>query len=476
MARPAALLAAAALQLGLASAQLGCLTRVTHVHYESVAAIDMVEFFYRDDSSELYDADGSGPSENDYAKHGRIVVPCDRYIRSVSWTDFASHGWQGRELDYSLADASGQEVSTVEQAAGYAPDCVDDEWAQNSMGGCLDPVVFDAPAGEAIVGLVWDGSGVLTGITSEPLPPPDSTAPLRSESTPIALSGFTLDGSATLDGEILKLTGVENSQTGTAFYPLWVHGTSGSEAITLRFEMYVGDGSGADGMCVNVGGNNLWALDYSAQRNAEDGIANGLALCFDGTRSSSLLVFLQSLKEVLAEWANSGDHGVTIFYGGEPVWENLGECGNGEGCEPISQFADATWHAVELNISPTASGGAVATFQLTTAGDRHGIPIIYHGFATIPAFSLPTPSFLGFTARTGGATNNHWVRAVSRETVCECSNGQPSFSTRSLRRSRCCRQGPRHPRRCRGRRCPWSSTRRPSRSRATRPSRAARSS
>ena len=74
----------------------------------------------------------------------------------------------------------------------------------------------------------------------------------------------------------------------------------------------------------------------------------------------------------------------------------------------------------------------MATFQLTTAGDRHGIPIIYHGFATIPAFSLPTPSFLGFTARTGGATNNHWVRAVSRETVCECSNGQPSFSTRSL--------------------------------------------
>ena len=113
MARAPALLAAAALQLGLASAQLGCLTRVTHVHYESVAAIDMVEFFFRDDSSELYDADGSGPSENDYAKHGRIVVPCDRYIRSVSWTDFASHGWQGRELDYSLADASGHHAASL---------------------------------------------------------------------------------------------------------------------------------------------------------------------------------------------------------------------------------------------------------------------------------------------------------------------------------------------------------------------------
>jgi hypothetical protein len=80
----------------------------------------------------------------------------------------------------------------------------------------------------------------------------------------------------------------------------------------------------------------------------------------------------------------------------------------------MSYFADAQWHAVEVNISPTASGGAVVTFQLTAAAASSGL---YHGFATLAAYELPSPAYLGFTARTGGSTNNHWVRAVSRETV-----------------------------------------------------------
>eukprot|EP01044_Picomonas_judraskeda_P000480 COSAG03_NODE_21_length_21000_cov_26.440649_6_plen_1159_part_00 len=390
-----------------AHAQVSCLTRLTHIHYESVAAIDMVEFFFRDDTTAMYDTDGSGYAEHDYAKHGRVVVPCDRYVKSVSWVDFANHGWMGRELEYTLAAADGTVVATLEQAAGYAADCADDEWAQNSMGGCLPPRVFDAPAGEAIVGLVWDAAGMLTGITTEPLPPPDPNAPLHSLSTPIDINAFQLGGSAVLVDDVIQLTGVEQSQTGTAFMPLWVHSTSGSEDVTVRFEMYVGDGTGADGMCASIGGTDLGG------RYGEDGVAQGVALCFD-------------------EYSNGGDHGVSIFYNGETVWENLGECENGAGCEPISQFADAQWHAVELNIAPTASGGAVVTFQLETARTRSGRPVMYHGFATIPAFSLtpaqgtgtgtvhnqgPAGAYLGFTARTGGATNNHWVRSVSRESV-----------------------------------------------------------
>lgn len=402
------LAAVAALQVAdLAQAQVSCLTRLTHVHYESVAAIDMVEFFFRDDSTALYDTDGSGYTDHDYAKHGRVVVPCDRYVKSVAWVDFANHGWMGRELEYTLADAGGNEVATLEQAAGYAADCADDDWAQTSMGGCLEPRVFDAPAGESIVGLVWDEGGHLTGITTEPLPPPDPNAPLHSLSTPLDLGAFRLGGSAVMVDDVIQLTGIEPSQTGTAFFPLWVHSTSGSEDITVRFEMYVGDGTGADGMCVSVGGTDL------GDRYGEDGVGTGVALCFD-------------------EYSNGGDHGVSIFYNGETAWENLGECENGAGCEPISQFADAQWHAVELNISPTASGGAVVTFQLETAATRSGRPVMYHGFATIPEFSLtgqaagasatvqnqgPQGAYLGFTARTGGATNNHWVRSITRESV-----------------------------------------------------------
>ena len=84
-----------------------------------------------------------------------------------------------------------------------------------------------------------------------------------------------------------------------------------------------GDGTGADGMCVSIGSNDL------AGRNGEDGVAEGVALCFD-------------------EWANDGDHGVNIFYNGEVAGEWTGPCGNREGCEPVSLFEDSQWHTVEL--------------------------------------------------------------------------------------------------------------------------------
>ena len=84
-----------------------------------------------------------------------------------------------------------------------------------------------------------------------------------------------------------------------------------------------GDGTGADGMCVSIGSNDL------AGRTGEDGVAEGVALCFD-------------------EWANDGDHGVNIFYNGEVAGEWTGPCGNREGCEPVSLFEDSQWHTVEL--------------------------------------------------------------------------------------------------------------------------------
>ena len=109
--------------------------------------------------------------------------------------------------------------------------------------------------------------------------------------------------------------------------------------------------------------------------------------------------------------------GISIFYDGTAVWENLGDCENQGNCEPISLFADAAWHAVEMNISPTAAGGAVVTFQLTTSSDRHGTPILSHGFATVPVYTLPSPAFFGFSGRTGGATNNHWCITTNARVV-----------------------------------------------------------
>ena len=69
------------------------------------------------------------------------------------------------------------------------------------------------------------------------------------------------------------------------------------DPFVVRYWLYTGGGTCADGQCVSVGSNDL------AGRAAEDGVAIGVAVCFD-------------------EWSNGGDDGVSIFYNGETIWQN----------------------------------------------------------------------------------------------------------------------------------------------------------
>ena len=55
-------------------------------------------------------------------------------------------------------------------------------------------------------------------------------------------------------------------------------------------------------------------------------------------------------------------------------------------------------------VTPSNDGGA-AQVAFTIDG-------AHRGYGDIDRYALPSPAFLGFTARTGGATNNHWVRDV----------------------------------------------------------------
>ncbi|MDA8532038.1 hypothetical protein N9K45_00270, partial [bacterium] len=212
-----------------------------------------------------------------------------------------------------------------------------------------------------------------------PPPPPPPPLPVS-----FGVDQFALTGSAAVVGNVLQLTQTENSQTGTAFAQ--VAAAPGDDfQMTIRYEMYTGDGSGADGQCVNIGNNDLMG------RDGEDGVAEGVAVCFD-------------------EWANSGDHGVTIFYNSAPIWENIAPCNNRENCIPVSLYDDAAWHTVEVKISPLFDGSAQVSFSLDNG--------MYSGFGQViryldDGFTLPSPTYLGFTARTGGATNNHWVRNVA---------------------------------------------------------------
>jgi hypothetical protein len=106
------------------------------------------------------------------------------------------------------------------------------------------------------------------------------------------------------------------------------------------------------------------------------------------------------------EWANNGDHGVSIFYNGDMIWENIALCGNREACVPVSLFDDAAWHQVKVDIVPARRGrGAQVMFDFDNGA--------YGGFGDIGNYLLPSPAYLGFTGRTGGATNNHWVKDIS---------------------------------------------------------------
>ena len=207
-----------------------------------------------------------------------------------------------------------------------------------------------------------------------PAPPPPPPPP--SGMVSVAVTDFTTQGSCQVDGDVLSVTQVAGSQLGQCYTPVDI---SAADTVRVAFDMYCGDGSGADGLCVNLGKNSLDG------RVGEDGVRVGIALCFD-------------------EWANGGDHGVMMFYNGEAFWQDITSSGNRSGDPPVSYFEDETWHSVVWDIVP-ADGGATVSFDFDSG--VYGVDA-----QTVPSYELPADVFLGFTGRTGGATNNHWARNI----------------------------------------------------------------
>ena len=177
-----------------------------------------------------------------------------------------------------------------------------------------------------------------------------------------------------LDTGVLSITQDVDSQEGTAF--VRVTGTT-ADTINIAFDMYIGDGTGADGLCVNLG------ADRIGDRQHNDGVAVGFSLCFD-------------------EYARGG---VVVRQDGTEVWSDISDA-------TVSAFEDATWHAITLIITPT--GDAAFTLDLDTC----------QGDVNIAAYSLPSQLYLGFSSRTGGLNNNHWIRNVA-------------FGTNSKTQTRC---------------------------------------
>ena len=199
----------------------------------------------------------------------------------------------------------------------------------------------------------------LTGGGGAAPPPPEPICVAAMD-----VADFTYTGSAKVDdsdGSVMSITQTANSQQGTGMLPVTV---TADDNLAVTFQMLTGGGSGADGMCMNLGGNSLGG------RYGEDGVSVGLAVCFD-------------------EWSNGNhEHGVMMFWNGGSagdthsgagtggvIWSAYGDCGNRVACTPISLFEDNRWHEVAVNILTNGDGGATASFTLDTGEIRPAICI-----------------------------------------------------------------------------------------------------
>lgn len=104
-------------------------------------------------------------------------LQCDQYVNAVEWLDFARHDLSGyslygKELLLHRRSTSGEDVEVAMHSFnpyGGPGNATCDEFAEEYMGGCREPVRFDAPSGHAVVGFLWSDDGTLTGVETLPL-------------------------------------------------------------------------------------------------------------------------------------------------------------------------------------------------------------------------------------------------------------------------------------------------------------------
>ena len=175
--------------------------------------------------------------------------------------------------------------------------------------------------------------------------------------TAIDVNDFDTRGSnAKVVGDVLQVTQVAGGQRGEAYTQLPAMNLN--EPVRLSFDMYIGDGSGADGMCANIGNDDL------GNRVGENGVTQGFAFCFDewsnGSTESGIKIFYNAGPD------SGGDgHGCPAMSAGTDatgtvalmddchVYTDVADCGGGF-CgdkSPVSVFNDATWHTVTIDIS-----------------------------------------------------------------------------------------------------------------------------
>jgi hypothetical protein len=203
------------------------------------------------------------------------------------------------------------------------------------------------------------------------------TPPTASPIPSPVLGGWQLNGTALIAGSALQLTSTSGTlQAGSAFWPRAVD----PRAMTVDFDAYIGDGTGADGMTFTI--QNASATGASPTKL---GVRGG-GLGFSG---------IPGLAVGLVEYKNS-------------VAPSNNFAGISDG--PISGSSDLLHWIATANLVPRLQG-QTNHVRVTTAGGV--LTVAVNGTQVLSqALALPASAYVGFTGGTGSLTDRHAVSNV----------------------------------------------------------------
>lgn len=196
------------------------------------------------------------------------------------------------------------------------------------------------------------------------------------------LTTWNLNGSARWDAanRWIELTAARNNQGGTAFQTV---NTIDAGDIDIAFSFYMSGGTGADGISVT-------ALDFSRMTSFVGGYGGGIG--YAGLPGWSVEV---------DNWYNSID---------PTIEDHVSVHINGDVSRPV------LWRAL-----PDMEDGRWHTMRVRANGDMLTVTIdgtVYIN-QLVPELSA-FPAYVGFTAATGGATQNHLIDSLEvRGTACD---------------------------------------------------------
>lgn len=292
----------------------------------------------------------------------------------------------------AVVDEASDLVATARLADdGDAPAALELQWTATTTG----ELSHLKAAADGTATVHWNAAGRPHGAQTLTLTAKDhcgaqttATLPLCLDGAysyqPFHLEGWHYEGATAFDvpGDNLRLTPAETGLAGSAFETSQV---VGGENVEITFSFFIGNGTGADGF-------SLTALDEARMKTflgpAGCGIGyGGGSPCTSGDGLPGWSVEVDTYYNAEVD-PTRDDHVAFSFDGAlvhQPLWA------------PLPPIKDSRWHTMRVSVhAPHVQVAIDGTTYLD--GDVAG--------------DLRFPAYVGFTAATGGETDEHRIRAL----------------------------------------------------------------